>query len=223
MNKTYAELLSQYIEESNLSLGEISSNLAMKNIKVDRSYISKLKNGNKPPASEEVTKALADITGGDYKKLLIAAQMEKMKPVWDDLGEEGFEEFLNSVIGHMVTREHFVEEFNSKLEAQCKAEGTVYKPYNAEEIKKHFERVSLDDKIILSQFFSYNHDRDNKTYTVVPYNKLPSSDSKEKNLESEYKRIYDELGFGDSPPNEEELLTLKIALNSYRMGRNIRE
>lgn len=73
----YSELLSRYIEESGLSLGEIAIKLANRNIKVDRSYISKLKNGNKSPASDEVTKALAEVTGGDPEALLLAGYIEK--------------------------------------------------------------------------------------------------------------------------------------------------
>ncbi|WP_052091949.1 helix-turn-helix domain-containing protein [Paenibacillus sp. FSL H7-0357] len=73
----YSELLSKYIEESGLSLGEIAIRLSNKNIKIDRSYISKLKNGNKPPASEDVTRALAEVTGGDTDALLLAGHIEK--------------------------------------------------------------------------------------------------------------------------------------------------
>ncbi|ASA25390.1 helix-turn-helix domain-containing protein [Paenibacillus donghaensis] len=73
----YSELLSKYIEESGLSLGEIAIRLSNKNIKIDRSYISKLKNGNKPPASEDISRALAEVTGGKSQELLMASYIEK--------------------------------------------------------------------------------------------------------------------------------------------------
>lgn len=73
----YADLLSKYIEESKLSLGELSLRLKNKGISADRSYISKLKNGAKPPASEEINKALAEVTGGDMEELITAAYLEK--------------------------------------------------------------------------------------------------------------------------------------------------
>lgn len=73
----YNELLSQYIDNSSLSLGEISLRLAKKNIDISRSYISKLKNGVKPPASEEISRALAEITGGDPEQLIMAGYIEK--------------------------------------------------------------------------------------------------------------------------------------------------
>lgn len=74
---TYAQLLSEYIEKSGLSLGEIAQRMNAKGISIDRSYISKLKNGQKPPASEEVSRALAEVTGGDPEKLVLAGYIEK--------------------------------------------------------------------------------------------------------------------------------------------------
>ncbi|WP_079914705.1 hypothetical protein [Paenibacillus sp. 32352] len=73
----YHELLSRYIEESKLSLGELVLRLKNRDIDITKSYISKLKNGNKPPASEEITRALAEVTGGDPDALVMAAYIDK--------------------------------------------------------------------------------------------------------------------------------------------------
>ncbi len=73
----YADLLSKYIYESSMSLGEISIQMKEKNHPIDRSYISKLKNGTRPPASEKVNRALAEVLGGDPDKLIIAGYIEK--------------------------------------------------------------------------------------------------------------------------------------------------
>jgi transcriptional regulator with XRE-family HTH domain len=73
----YWELLSNYIDKSGLSLAEIVEKMQEKEIKIDRSYISKLKNGTKPPASVNVTRALADVTGGDPEELITAAYLDK--------------------------------------------------------------------------------------------------------------------------------------------------
>ncbi|WP_068773764.1 helix-turn-helix domain-containing protein [Paenibacillus sp. FJAT-26967] len=73
----YAQLLEQYIQKSGLNLTEITEQLKEKGITIDRSYISKLKSGAKPPASEEVTKALAEITGGDPEMLVNVGVIEK--------------------------------------------------------------------------------------------------------------------------------------------------
>ncbi|WP_168121925.1 helix-turn-helix transcriptional regulator [Paenibacillus sp. HB172176] len=226
MNSTYALLLSKYIEKSKLSLGEISLKLAAKNIKVDRSYISKLKNGNKPPASEEITKAIAEITGGDVNKLIVAGQMERLKPVLEELGQEGFEEFLNSIIGYMVSRDHFVQEMNERHKTKCLAEGIPFTPLHGDEIRKQFQNASMDDKIILSQYFTYTLDKTNNTFTVHPFVKSDADDIEGNYSDAEdekYKRVYEELGFDEDPPKEDELNALKIALRAYRMGKDQRD
>jgi hypothetical protein len=74
----YSELLSEYIKNSGLSLGEISQQLANKGISADRSYLSKLKNGMKPPASDNLNYAIAEITDGDGDKLLFYAYLDKI-------------------------------------------------------------------------------------------------------------------------------------------------
>lgn len=78
----YSKLLSEYIEKSNLSLGEIAKRIhEEKGIKIDRSYISMLKNNKtKNPASEEVNRAIAEVTGGDPDRLIWAAWIEKSEP-----------------------------------------------------------------------------------------------------------------------------------------------
>lgn len=77
----YAELLSSYINKSGLSLGEISLRLKSRGISADRSYISKLRNGVKPPASEELNVALAKVLGQGSDDLIIAAYIEKAPPL----------------------------------------------------------------------------------------------------------------------------------------------
>ncbi|MNL22256.1 Helix-turn-helix domain protein [compost metagenome] len=75
----YSELLSEYIEKSGLTLGEISTKIQEeKGISIDRSYISMLKNNKtKNPASDEINRALAEVTGGDPGELVMAAYYEK--------------------------------------------------------------------------------------------------------------------------------------------------
>ncbi|RJX40963.1 hypothetical protein D3P09_02795 [Paenibacillus pinisoli] len=224
MNNSYADLLSKYIEESKLSLGEISVKLAQHNIRVDRSYISKLKNGNKPPASEELTRALAEITGGDVNKLLVAGQMERLEPVFEMLGEEGFEEFLNSIIGYAVSRQHFVDEMNRRHEAKCREEGKAFTPLTAEELQEGFRKASMEDKIKLSQFFSYTLDKQKNAITVFPMMEssadvLKDTHSDSNAQDNSYKRAFEELGFDKVPPKEDEVNVLRIALKMYRMGK----
>ncbi|MED1790343.1 S24 family peptidase [Brevibacillus laterosporus] len=74
---TYAEILSSYIEKSGLSLSQISNALKDKGFATDKGYISKLQNNKIPPAGEELSKALAQVTGGDSEQLIIAGYIEK--------------------------------------------------------------------------------------------------------------------------------------------------
>lgn len=77
----YPEILSSYIEKSGLSLGEISLRLKNYGVSADRSYISKLRNGVKPPASDDLNEALAKVLGQEPDDLLIAAYIDKAPPL----------------------------------------------------------------------------------------------------------------------------------------------
>lgn len=76
---SYSELLADYIEESGMLIGEIVKKMSEeKGVQIDRSYISMLKNNKtKNPASDEVNRALAEITGRDPERLIYAAYVEK--------------------------------------------------------------------------------------------------------------------------------------------------
>lgn len=76
----YSELLSSYIDKSGLSLGEISLRLKNYGVSADRSYVSKLRNGVKPPASDDLNEALAKVLGQDPDNLIIAAYIDKAPP-----------------------------------------------------------------------------------------------------------------------------------------------
>lgn len=73
----YAKLLSAYIEKSELSLRRIAELCNKKGFSIDHSYISKLKNGKMPPPSEELSRVLAEVLGGDPETLVIEGYIEK--------------------------------------------------------------------------------------------------------------------------------------------------
>ncbi|QHZ50871.1 helix-turn-helix domain-containing protein [Paenibacillus larvae] len=73
----YYELLKSYIRESGLSLFEISEKLKDYGYQVSKGYISQLQNGKTNPATVELNRALAAVTGGDVETLLTAALIEK--------------------------------------------------------------------------------------------------------------------------------------------------
>ncbi|SYX84660.1 S24 family peptidase [Paenibacillus alvei] len=74
----YHELLRKYIADSGLRLNVIAEKLKEYNYNVSKSYISQLQNGKTPnPATDELNRALAEITGGDVERLLFAATIER--------------------------------------------------------------------------------------------------------------------------------------------------
>ncbi|MEK4141118.1 hypothetical protein NST48_09200 [Paenibacillus sp. FSL M7-0547] len=73
----YSSLLSSYISNSRLTLQEIEDRMKQKGFSTNKAYISKLQNGKLPPAGEDITRALAEITEGDIDALLLAGHIEK--------------------------------------------------------------------------------------------------------------------------------------------------
>lgn len=73
----YADLLKQYIKNSRYKLDEISEFLQEKGLSATKEYLSRLQNGKTSPASDELNRAIAEITGGDPKELITAAYLEK--------------------------------------------------------------------------------------------------------------------------------------------------
>lgn len=68
---TYKDLLDSYIKNSGLTLEEISNKCKEKyDLKIHPTYIGKLRNGSRPPASYEATAILAKVLNGDPLLLL---------------------------------------------------------------------------------------------------------------------------------------------------------
>lgn len=169
----YAELLSEYIENSGFSLGELAIKMEHKGIKVDRSYISKIKNGTKPPASEEVNRALAEITGGDPEKLIISAYKEKApKEVQELLDKsQNVDELLNNVLAtlmgsyldvHGKLNERAREQISSKFPGSWeRIESNLRNPGVA--LQLMMRELPLDEKLKLLDTFvsvALKHDQD---------------------------------------------------------------
>lgn len=77
----YSELVDSYIIQSGMSLAEIAEKMKEeKGVKVDRTYISKLRKNPKYAASEEINRALAEVTGGDVNRLVWAGLVYASAP-----------------------------------------------------------------------------------------------------------------------------------------------
>ncbi|HHX13934.1 MAG TPA: hypothetical protein GX726_03135 [Clostridiales bacterium] len=75
---TYAEMLSEMINASELSLRQIARRCQDLNLSITPSYISQLKNGKLPPPSEEVSLTLAKACGSNKQAFLVfQGYMEK--------------------------------------------------------------------------------------------------------------------------------------------------
>jgi SOS regulatory protein LexA len=82
----YPELIDAYINKSGMSLADIAEKMKMeKGVKVDRTYLSKLRNNPKYAASEEINQAFAEITGGDVNRLVWAGLIYGSHPSVRDI------------------------------------------------------------------------------------------------------------------------------------------
>ncbi len=79
---TYAEMLDGIIEQSELSLRQISKRCAELDLTITPSYISQLKNGKLPPPSAEVSMVIAKACNSkDESKLIFQGYIEKAPDV----------------------------------------------------------------------------------------------------------------------------------------------
>jgi SOS regulatory protein LexA len=82
----YSELINSYINQSGMSLAEIAERMKKeKGVKVDRTYLSKLRNNPKYAASEEINQAFAEVTGGDVNRLVWAGLIYGSHPSVRDI------------------------------------------------------------------------------------------------------------------------------------------
>jgi SOS regulatory protein LexA len=78
----YSQLVDSYIKQSGLSLAEITKRMKdEKGVKVDRTYISKLRKNPKYAATDDINRALAEVTGGDPNRLVWAGLIYGSEPL----------------------------------------------------------------------------------------------------------------------------------------------
>ncbi|MGN9169459.1 MULTISPECIES: helix-turn-helix domain-containing protein [Paenibacillus] len=77
----YKDLLKRGMQEKGLSLRQTTDLIEKTfNLQIDASYLSKLRSGDKPPASDKVNDALAVVLGIEPVELKVAAYSEKIPP-----------------------------------------------------------------------------------------------------------------------------------------------
>lgn len=210
----YAQLLSKYITESGLSLSDIAKAVTeKKGVKIDKSYISKIKNKHVNPPSDEITLALAEITGGDPKRLIMASYIEKAPEEIKNLlkNAEDVNDLLYDlfVIDHAILRTEESSEYakypNFDVDVEVEiASSPIY----------YFDKLTLENKLlILNEMFDYAKNkgikiedllkkygiRTNNLYkgdgaTVIPYyKKTPDPLENEKEFVSKIELSDEEL------------------------------
>ncbi|MFD2442598.1 hypothetical protein ACFSO7_01110 [Bacillus sp. CGMCC 1.16607] len=74
----YASLLKEYISNSGLSLSEIEEKMRERGFNKNKAYLSHLQNGKKKSPSNDISIALAEITGGNPIRLITTALIEEI-------------------------------------------------------------------------------------------------------------------------------------------------
>ncbi|MBF2604209.1 helix-turn-helix transcriptional regulator [Listeria seeligeri] len=77
MKTYYNEKLTELINKSGLSLGEISARAKKLGVQITTSYISKLKNGHMPAPSFEISYILSEILNGDPYELIALGLVDR--------------------------------------------------------------------------------------------------------------------------------------------------
>ncbi|CAM2981033.1 hypothetical protein HP548_09735 [Paenibacillus taichungensis] len=178
----YSKLVDEYIKSSGLSLATIAERIkGEEGIPIDRSYISKLRNNPKYPASDEINRALAKVTGGDPEKLVMAAYIDKApEEVKSSLRKVSvYENFLRYILINKPLNVEFEGEENISDEERKEAEDYVNSPEFFASLSESELNNLLNDVVE----DMYKNDKD-------AYNKLVVSLGKNEGLIAESRATY---------------------------------
>jgi SOS-response transcriptional repressor LexA len=153
----YAELIKSYINKSGYKLDELSELLKKQGISATKEYLSRLQNGKRPPASDELNIALAELTGNDPKEIIVSAYIDKAPENIKGLLSGYFDIFYNnnnlnkqlSYAAYQVRKKF--PEFTKGIykEEELMQEGVYreYKELSKTFFKKHFgESIDITSK-----------------------------------------------------------------------------
>lgn len=145
----YYELLRGYIKKSGLSLSEISEALKQYDYQVSKGYISQLQNGKTDaPATPELNRALAKVTGGDAEELLTAALIEKapieIKEKFEKLNK--LRKLKNEYEGLAVndTKVEYITNTNSLIKVPLLGSIAAGQPIDRVELIEDYELVNTE-------------------------------------------------------------------------------
>lgn len=121
---TYAETLRKLVDTSGLSLREIAFQARSKyNVPFDASYISKIQSGKHAPPSDEISKAIALVCGGDPDELVFQAYIDNAPAVVKGF-IDAVEFFMKSLFDHMAGKN-----MPPELLANAQRELDTFTPY----------------------------------------------------------------------------------------------
>ena len=206
----YAELLQSYIEQSRLTLDEISEKISEKGLTASKQYISKLQNGKTPPASEKLNTALAEILDGDVKKLEFLSFVEKAPESIRFILENFDEDVIKQIIAfykvfpdrdisfnHMndsdieesqefeIIKKHYVQ-IKNKLEFESLKQEFGHLDFfvkNEHIIKNHLKRYGLASTL------TYMFELENQHSEISHNSNLIQEDIKDPELLAWYKKL----------------------------------
>lgn len=112
--KPYKVLLKEYIDNSGLSLREISRQCEDRGTPVSQAYISKILNTETlPPPSESVSRVIADVTGGDPDELVLSGFLDRAPQEIRELYEKS--ELLNNAYELIEGLPGLIKEYHGKV------------------------------------------------------------------------------------------------------------
>ena len=165
---SYAKMLESIIEESQLSLRQISKRCEDLNLKITPSYISQLKNGKLPPPSEEVSLALAKVCGSDKQAYLVF---------------QGYMEKAPKIVREYMLASSSLNK--AMLESLCKATGKTYTKEMDEYIKKLDVLAALE---LSSEYISMDDPK--KAHDLVKKIALSCGDAAESDVQGELINLF---------------------------------
>lgn len=144
----YSTMLRQMVTRSSLSLREIAYRCrSERNVPLDPSYISKLQSGKQAPPAEDISRAIAEVCGGDADSLIFQGYMDHAPRVIVDL-VQSIETMMRTFYDSIARSSKTPPEMLALLEKQL-CEMTTYSLLRELPAAFQFQLDPDDDSVIL--------------------------------------------------------------------------